>query len=355
MTIVGPAFRLPAIAALLVLAAGDSAPAGSLAVGGVFLTVLAVLAAGFYAGTESGFYTMNLLRVRCRAEEGNRQARRLQSLAANPQRFVTMTLVGVNVSVYAATLLCTRFALHYVSPRHAELLVTLVLSAVLLVTSEIVPKTVFQLRSDPLMARVSGLLAISDGLFGPAVHVLRGISWLLGRLLGIKPRPSKEALTPRRVSFLLTDVSSGTEMTQYQKTLSRNILHLKSIPIRRVMTPLDRVAALPLDAPPDRIMETIRAGVYSRYPVYDGDRARIVGIVHIMDILCRTDPTPPPLGQLFKPVRALPAELSVAEALYRLQSRHEAMGLVQGPEGKPIGIVSVKDLVEQVVGELKVW
>jgi putative hemolysin len=319
------------------------------------LLAAAIVVAAFFAGTETGFYNMNLLRMRCDAEAGRLAARRLQRLAARPRRFVTMTLIGVNVAVYLATLLATRYALAFVGPERAELAVTLILSPVLLVTSEIIPKTLYQLRPDTLMGRSSALLVIASILFRPAIWVLDAVEAAFARLFRVRPRPRPAFLSPRRVAFFLTDASAETEMSPYQKTLSRNILRLKSVPVHRVMTPLGRLVALPDDASPEHLARLVREHPFSRFPVYQGSPDSIIGLVHVMDVLTRTDGPPPAPRDILKPVHTLSRNRSVADALYELQTHHAALGVVTDTAGRARGIVTAKDLVEEIVGELEAW
>jgi putative hemolysin len=112
---------------------------------------------------------------------------------------------------------------------------------------------------------------------------------------------------------------------------------------------------LPADATPERLRALIRDRDYSRFPVYEGEPSRVIGLVHAMDVLTRPDADQATLPSLLKPIARLSPRMSVAEALFELQRRHQAMGVVTDEADRATGIVTVKDLVEEVVGKLEAW
>jgi len=313
-----------------------------------------ILVSGFFAGAEQGFYRMSLLRVKCRAKAGQPAAKRLDRLSREPRSFVSMTLIATNVSVYVASLFVTRYLTELVGADKAELTATCTLSIVLLIFAEIIPKTVFQLRSQRLMERASAFLTIAKTVFKPGIAVLRWVS-RLPEVLGLPPAAEASLFTPRRVNFVLTDKSARTSMSLYQKTIARNILGLKNIPVSRVMIPLKRVVAIPAELELAGINERLKGQRFSRYPVYSGRPANMIGLLHILDVAGASGTSGETASKLARKALKLEGGASVAEALFSLQKEQQALGIVTGASGNAIGIVTVKDLVEEVVGELAAW
>lgn len=314
-----------------------------------------IMVSGFFAGAETGFYRMNLLRIKCRARRGDARARRLDALAHSPQRFVAMTLIGVNTSVYIASLMTTDYAATIVGPEQAGWVATLLLSPVMLVMDEIFPKTLFQLRANRLMPEVSFLLKWLARLLRPLILVLRAIQKLPELFLGKHSEREDALYSPRKIMFFLTDTSAETGMTVYQKTLTRNILRLKRTCVGQTMVPLKDIVKIPAHISMTAFRHTMRDRHYTRFPVYEGPRSNIIGIIHLLDILRAPETSDIPCSDLAKPAWRLNEGLSVAHALFELQSNHQAMAVVVNPSGRAVGIVTIKDLVEEIVGELKVW
>ena len=131
----------------------------------ILLIVACILLAGFYAGAETGAYRLNRVRLRSRAEAGLRTARLTESLTADMERFVTMTLVASNAAVYGATVFCTALVASRVrNDLVAELVSTLILAPLLLIFAEVIPKSLFQVLANPLMRAASAFLWVSDKL-----------------------------------------------------------------------------------------------------------------------------------------------------------------------------------------------
>jgi len=314
---------------------------------------LFILAAGFYAGAETGGYSINPIRLQYRNERGQRSAMRLSGLLNDMEAFVCTTLLGNNVCVYLATALCTAFVSRYVRPSRAEIVSTLLLSPVLLMFAETIPKNLFHRHADGLMYFFSEVLAASQWLFWPVVLMLKAISHVPNMLLG-KNEAKEPSWTSQRLHYFLAEGTQEGVLSVYQNRMARNIMRLDTIRLRDVMVPISQVTMAPIDATPEELKRLAAEKGFSRLPVYEGERTHIVGVVTLLDFLWPEAENGHARSIAREPT-CFHMDDAIDDALRRLQRKKQPMGIVLDGEDKAIGIVTIKDLVEEVVGELEEW
>ena len=315
------------------------------------LVVFFVLLEGFFSGSETGIYVLNRVRLRLRAEAGQPEARRLRGLLADTRGLITTALVGTNLCVFATSALVTRLLATRVE--RTAFISTLILSPMLFIFAEVVPKNLFRRHADVLMYRTARGLRLSAAAFKPLVLVLKAVTSVWELILGKQLEPADPLRSRERLlSLLMTGAEQGI-LTPYQHDIAGNILRVASVSVERVMIPFARVAAVDAPVEPAAVVGVLSARGHSRYPV----RAPDGSIEAILDVTAyllawrregRTDAG-------FRPVVPIPAGTPVPRALEILQAARHPMGIVAEPTGRPLGIVTVKDLVEEIVGELGEW
>jgi CBS domain containing-hemolysin-like protein len=263
-------------------------------------------------------------------------------------------VVGTNVGVYLATALCTHKLRQLGAAHRADLYSVLLLTPLLLVFAEIIPKSLYQRRANTLMCRTVWPLAVSEVVFYPISRSLRWLSSFPQRLFRSGWVPGQSLFTFERFYFLLSEGTARGILSPYQKTMAENILSLKSRSITHAVVPLARVTTISQSAGVQDLMGLMAEHRFSRIPVCSGDNRRIVGIVNILDVVCNAS-REPSIPELAREPHFLSAQMSVAEALYSLKGARQQMGVVLDQRENPIGIVTIKDLVEEIVGELRAW
>ena len=153
-----------------------------------------------------------------------------------------------------------------------------------------------------------------------------------------------------------TDAAAAGTLSGTQTDLARRALTLGKMPVSGVVIPMDRVAAVEAEATDRQVLDVIRTHNFSRLPVHQGRTDRIVGVLSVLDYLAVADAeaaaTP---AELMSPPITLRADLTVSQALLRLQAARESMAVVTDDSATALGIVTMKDLVEEIVGELEQW
>ena len=318
-----------------------------------YLLIVAVIGlAGFYGGAETGFYCMNQLRLRLRAEAGDAAAGALQRLVSRPQLLISTVLVGTNLGIYAATVLCTQKLREYGLTARADFWSSLILPPIFLICADLVPKSLFQHHADALMYRSYWPLRASEVVFYPLSWLLRWVSRLPQFLLRHRIVQRTAPVTSDSFRFYLSEGAAHGELSSYQRTMAENILRLKSVPVEAAMTPLGKTVMIREDATPEELSRLLRAHRYSRFPVWRGSRDHVVGTLNVLDVVSAERPEVRPLT---RGVLSVPAGTSVADALALLRRMKQPIAMVTDVAQRTVGIVTAKDLVEEIVGELHAW
>ncbi len=317
----------------------------------VLLIIGCILAAGFYAGAETGAYRLNRIRLRHGARSGSRAARLLQGVVSDMEGFMCMTLAAHNTAVYGATALTTAvFATHFRTDLRAELASLLILSPLLLVVSEVLPKSIFQFASDRLMRWAGAPLWLTHKALWPVVKLLLGVVAFWRHLLGGRVPPARTVVTAQHLRFLLAEGAQEGVITPQQDLIVRNIMRMGSRPLRRVMIPRSQARMIPADASGEEALRLIEQYGHARLPVYEGSTENVVGVMRVLDYL--TNGTRTPVRRLARQAVVLDADLRLDEAFRRLQEAGQMMGIVVDPRGRCLGIVTMADMVQDLLGTL---
>lgn len=314
-------------------------------------------AGGFYSGSEMGLYCVNRVRLRLRAEQTDaRDARRLSRLVHRQQETVLGILLGTNLANYlltvaTATLLAGAAG---IQPHHVEFYTAAILSPLIFVIGDVVPKNCYQIKADRLMYR-SALPLRATVLFFRATGVLwllHGVTRLGARLAGHDER--EEWREPRaEVVGLLREGAAEGALTEDQARIVERVMRLSTVRVGTIMVPRRHVAAVPVDADRGRFEQIVRGHNYSRMPVLARDRRSIVGIVNVYDVLA--DETDTGVETRMHTPVTIHARDSAASALVQLRRAPATMAIVTDPRRGFVGIVTLKDVIEEIFGELPAW
>lgn len=309
------------------------------------------------SAVETGSYCLNRIRLRLRVERGDRRASWLMKVMDRQEDMLMVTLAGNSLADYVTTASVTAVLVHAgMTGGRSELIATAIVTPLLLVFGGIIPKTWSTTNADRLMyplaatAWVAITAARSCGFAGAMKALSR---WTL-RLVNAPPRDSSRDAAPRtRILQMLHEGALRGGLSEEQSGMMERVLNLSNVPVSRVMIPRARSAHVRFDLPREDFLRIARMAHFSRMPVYRGDPSRMIGIINVYDVL--TDDRKRPIQELVRPALQLSMNEPVPSALVRLQEARQAMAIVVDGRGACIGILTVKDLVEEIVGELAVW
>ncbi len=320
--------------------------------------VVFLLLSGFFSGAETGAYRVNPVRLQLRANQGHRGSIRLRRLLGDREGILTVTLMGTNLANYLTTIFTAMFLARLAadwSDRELELYTTLILTPIILTFGEIVPKNWFRQQANVLMTRAGWVLLVFDRMFRwcGAVPVLK---WLTRCMLrwwhGTDDWEPAMHPRSRMLSLLKESVAEGV-LTDEQSNLLDGVLSLSNVSVGSVMVPESKAVMLPRNATRDHILPVIRRHTHSRYPVIGTRRSKVVGVIDVYEFLGQSKSRT--IDELMTAPCTLRPESSVSSALYDMREARRTFGVVVDRWDNCIGIVTMKDLVEEIVGDLAAW
>lgn len=313
------------------------------------LGAVGVFFSGLFSGAETAAYRYNRARHRLLLAEGSARARLVQRLTGDVPAFLVVCLIGTNLANALVSFVST-LAIEQLGTGRPELWSTLTVAPLLFILGELAPKDLFRRHADQLLYRTAPLLRLAALALSPLARLLRLLPLLLQRL-GLRAEDSGVLPAEERLRQAIAAGSEEGTLTAYQATLARNIFALRALAVEQVMVPLARIDALEAATPLEEARERVRRLGHTRYPVFRDRPWNVVGLVTLYDLLFEERPGLTIRGYV-QPVLTLPPGERVTAALLRMRQARSTLAVVTR-DGRALGIVTLKDLVEEITGELR--
>jgi putative hemolysin len=333
------------------------------------IVVIAILVIfnGLFAAAEIALVTVRRSRIRQLADEGDRRARRVARLTEQPGRLLAtiqlgITFVGFLAAAFAGAAIAGQLAdaLRTIGPLSASadllalLIVTLVITLVTIVFGELVPKTLALAHAERYALVLVRPVELLGTILSPIVWLLTSITHWITRLLGVSG-VSDEAITSEELRILIERGGEQGTIEAEEEQMIGGVLELGEHRVHEVMVARVDIVALSVDAALGEIVQTIVSQGHSRIPVYEGSIDNIVGMLYAKDLLPYLigDDQPPPIRSLLRMPLFVPESMPVDDLLHSLQRRRVHIAIVLDEHGGTAGLVSIEDLIEEIVGEIQ--
>ncbi len=336
--------------------------------GPLLLQLVLILINGWFAATEAAILSLNETKLRTDAEEGDKNAEKLLKLCEAPNKFlstiqVCITLAGFLGAAFAAQAFADPLAkliagtglqldtalLHTLS----VIGVTLILSCVTLILGDLMPKGIAMHQPEKVARMGLGVIRFCSGLFLPLVWLLSAISNGILRLMGIDPDAEEEEVTEEDIRALVDMGEESGAIEEAEKEMIENIFEFNNRTAENVMTHRTDVTAIWVDEAWDVILQTIRETGLSRFPVYNDDMDDIIGTLNTRVFLLNMQTEKPrTVREMLREAYFVPSTVQ-ADTLFRnMQIKKIHMAIVIDEYGGMAGIVTMEDLLEEIVGNI---
>lgn len=331
----------------------------------IIVTFLLTLANGFFSASELAVVSAKRAILEPEAEEGDTRAKRVLALASDSGDFlatiqVAITLVGFAGSAFAATNLSSPFAAWMTSLGLdaglagvlAPIIITLIVSYFSIVIGELVPKRIALADAEGVAKTVAGPVSAFMTIAKPLVLLTSASANALANLMGVASADERQNVSEEEVKYMVTEAD---DLTEQEKSIIHDVIDLGDTKAREVMVPRVDMTAIEDDVTCSEALDLMRRTGYSRVPVYRGDVDRIVGIAHIKDLIgpiVDKDAADKPVGDFVRTADFVPDTKDIFPLLSEMQSSHDQMVVVVDEYGGTAGIITIEDIVEEVVGEI---
>jgi putative hemolysin len=328
----------------------------------IIVVLVIVLIGGFFAAAEMALVSLRDGQVRTLSKRGKR-GKRAARLAQNPNRFLSAVQIGVTLATLlsgafgAATLASDlkRWLMHYMSDGLASTIsiavITLAISFVTLVFGELAPKRIALQRSERVSVFAAPVLDRLASILTPLVWLLSRSVNLVVAALGGDPNVGRGVMTEQE----LRDVVTGYQaLSADQRHIVGEVFDAGRRQVREVLVPRTEVEFLPAAMPIGEAATLVRSAPHTRFPVYQESYDDVIGFVHARDLLGPdADGASRRVGEVCRPVKFLPTSKTVLSALSEMRRENAHLAIVLDEYGGTAGIVTLEDLVEELIGEIR--
>jgi Mg2+/Co2+ transporter CorB len=317
------------------------------------ILVLLIFCSAFFSSSETGMMSLNRYRLRHLVKSGHRGARRANSLLERPDRLIGLILIGNNFVNILASAIATVIAVRLWGDAGIAI-ATAGLTLVILIFAEVSPKTMAALHPERIAFPASYILKPLLKLAYPLVWVINGITNGFLRLFGVNVNDAgNEHLSTEELRTIVHE--AGSLLPHRNQSMLLGVLELNEVTVNDIMIPRNEVEGIDLDLEMDQILELLSKTGHTRLPVYRGDINNIVGILHMRNLaqlIQQGNLTKPAIMQVVHEAYFVPESTPLQTQLLNFQRHSRRIGVVVDEYGDVEGIVTLEDILEEIVGEM---
>lgn len=320
----------------------------------LFLIIFFLLLKAFFSGSEIAMVNSDKLKLRHEAKMGNRGAAKVLKLFRTPDIILGTTLVGTNL---ATVIISTLGALIFIDlfGVAGDLISVIVLTPVLLILGEVVPKSIFQQKADTFSSRLIYALHFFSYLFYPVIFIFSRIARFITRIVGDGSVPQNMFITREELRVLLDVSESISNPSTMDRKRIRRIIRFGDTTVGEAMIPLADVVGINESRSTREAARLVMKYGFNRLPVYRGNITNVKSILTLSSWdLMDPDIMEKPISQFMSSVLFLTPKQTIDQALPQLQARNDHMAVVVDEFGSAVGILTMEDVFEEVVGEIDV-
>ena len=318
--------------------------------------IIFVVLSAFYSGSETATVSLDRLKIYQLAEQGDKKAQIVKKLVDTPEKTLGMTLVGTNIANVLASQMGLLFVIELLQMStlrtNEQAVATLISTALILVFGELLPKTVFRVKANALALRYAVPLRMSNIILRPIVNGITHLTSILVRIGERRATPTSPDAQRDELRLLASMGEQSGGILEDQRRMIHSVLNLHNRTVEQVMVPLVDIVAVEKDTDVDTFLKIAAEAGFSRIPVYEDQVNNIVGIVHLLDVIYSNDNSQS-LDSFIRPdLQFVPASKTTNVLLKEIQQSHHTMVFVVDEYGGIVGLSTVEDLVEEIVGDL---
>lgn len=318
--------------------------------GQIILLVALVIGSAFFSASETAFTSLNKIRLKTMAEDGNKRAGATLRLAENYDKFLSTVLIGNNIVNIASTSIATVLFIKWLGNGPTGTTVsTVVMTVVVLIFGEVSPKSIAKEMPEKFAMFATPFLRLLVVVFKPFVAFFSAWKKLLKRLFKLR---NDEAITGDELLNIVEEAHSGGGIDETESDLIRSAISFSEHPVSDILTPRVDIVAISKDDEISEIARVFDESGFSRLPVFDETIDNIIGVIHIRDFNKLVLTENKPLESIIKEPVFVAKQISISNLLKFMQSKKTHMAVVADEYGGTLGIATMEDILEELVGEI---
>ena len=311
--------------------------------------VILVGFSAFFSASETAFSSLNQIRLKSRAEDGDSSAARVLNMAEQYDKLLSTILIGNNIVNIAAASIGTILFTRMLGAERGATVSTIVLTIIVLIFGEVTPKSLAKEMPEKVATAVSPFLVLLMALMTPLTWLFTQWKKLLGRFVH---SGEADTITEGELMTMVSEAENDGELTDRESELIRSAIEFDDVEVEEILTPRVDVVAVEDDIPLEELAQTFAESGYSRLPVYHGTIDNIIGVVHEKDFYIARLKKATKIDDLVVPTLYTTGSTQISQLLRTLREQHHHLAVVVDEYGGTEGIITLEDILEELVGEI---
>ncbi len=311
--------------------------------------VILVGFSAFFSASETAFSSLNQIRLKSRAEDGDSSAARVLNMAEQYDKLLSTILIGNNIVNIAAASIGTILFTRMLGAERGATVSTIVLTIIVLIFGEVTPKSLAKEMPEKVATAVSPFLALLMALMTPLTWLFTQWKKLLGHFVH---SGEADTITEGELMTMVSEAENDGELTDRESELIRSAIEFDDVEVEEILTPRVDVVAVEDDIPLEELAQTFAESGYSRLPVYHGTIDNIIGVVHEKDFYIARLKKATKIDDLVVPTLYTTGSTQISQLLRTLREQHHHLAVVVDEYGGTEGIITLEDILEELVGEI---
>lgn len=321
---------------------------------GLVLMILLLAVSFFLSLSEMSLVALSKLRLRHMVQRGLRHAQTLQRLVNRIDEMISSIVLANNFVNTAISSIGAALCIAWIGPENGVLVATVVMGSILILFGEITPKVLAIRRADRLALVLAPVLSVLLKILSPPTRIFTRFSNGFLRFVGVEAGPRSPLVTEEEIKIMIEVGKEQGVLGEDEKNLLHRIFEFGDLKIEDVMIPADQMVCVPEGAAHDEVLTVLTEQGHSRIPVYRDTPDRIVGVIYAQEMLhIWREGWLIVLHDLMHPPYEVPPERRVSDLLREFQRRRLQIAVVVDAKGKCLGLVTLEDLIEEIVGEIE--
>ena len=311
--------------------------------------VILVGFSAFFSASETAFSSLNQIRLKSRAEDGDSSAARVLAMAEQYDKLLSTILIGNNIVNIAAASIGTILFTQMLGAERGATMSTIVLTIIVLIFGEVTPKSLAKEMPEKVATAVSPFLVLLMALMTPLTWLFTQWKKLLGHFVH---SGEADTITEGELMTMVSEAENDGELTDRESELIRSAIEFDDVEVEEILTPRVDVVAVEDDIPLEELAQTFAESGYSRLPVYHGTIDNIIGVVHEKDFYIARLKKETKIDDLVVPTLYTTGSTQISQLLRTLREQHHHLAVVVDEYGGTEGIITLEDILEELVGEI---
>ena len=320
---------------------------------GQLITVIILLClSAFFSSSETALTTVNQIRMRTLADNGNKRAARVLRVTGNPGKMLSAILIGNNIVNLSASSISTSLAIHLFGNTGAGI-ATGILTFLILIFGEVTPKTMATIKADSMSLTAAAPIGFLMKILTPVIFIINKLSLGLMFLLHVNIKDAQKKMTEEELRTIV-DVSQENGVIEHEeRDMIHNLFDFGDAEAKEIMVPRIDMTFVQADATYQEVLDIFRQDMFTRLPVYEDSTDNVIGIINMKDFLLQNDTPEFSVRNLLREPYFTYEHKNTADLFLEMRKSSISLAIVLDEYGVTAGLITLEDLLEEIVGEIR--